>query len=277
MLRTKKSCGIILLCAGLGFLVSACSSLPLIPAERVSSPITIDGWDRDWEHTSAYSNKSYPAVLVRTSHDDNFFYLCLSTRDREMQIRMLAFGLTVWLDPLGSDHKTFGIAYPLPEKMVLSDPPMQRSKKKGFNEMPKIPDEAFQELEIIGPRDEDRYRLPAMNNEGIAARVGLSEDGVMAYELRMPLHSSKIFPRAINPVADSIIGLGIVGGEMKLPTGPVGTMPMPPGDGGGMDFGGDGPQPGMPPGGGRMMPGGPPREGGLPEPIKMWWRVELER
>ena len=276
MHRRKELSVVILMCAGLGFLLSACSSLPLIPAERVSSPIVIDGRDNDWKQTSAYVNKSNPALLVRTSYDDSFFYFCISTRDREMQMRMLAFGLTVWLDPLGSDHKTFGIAYPLPDQMGSFGPPMQQ-KKMNNGETPPMPDEAFQEMEIIGPLDENRYRLPAMNNEGIEVKVGVSGDGVMAYELRVPLHSSKVFPRGINPVADSIIGLGVVGGEMKLPNGPGGNMPMPKGDGGGMDFGGDGPPPGMPPGGGRMMPSGPPGKGGSPEPIKMWWRVELER
>jgi hypothetical protein len=249
--------------------------------ERVTSPVVIDGRDKEWKKTSAYINKSY-ALMVRTAHDDNFFYLCLSTRDQEMQMRIFRSGLTVWLDPRGNDNKTFGITFPLTDKMVPGGSQPQRGKKKGVEEAAKLLEEGFLEMEIIGPGDGGHYRLPVTNDEGIAAKIGLSADDMMAYELRVPLHSSRSFPRAINPVVDSIIGLGIESAEVKGPMGqkpgggmsmgPGGNMPSPPGEGGGMESGG-----GAPPAGGRMGPGGQPKEGGATDAIKMWWTMKLER
>jgi hypothetical protein len=144
-------------------------------------------------------------------------------------------------------------------------------------------------IEVIGPGKDDRRRLEL----AYAKTVGLDvasrmSEGVLIYEIRVPLSASEAQPYAVRSTPGGTIGLGIETGQIPRPGGRGGEGGGrgggPPGGGGGGGMGGG------PPGGGGMgggggrggggMGGGPPsggREGGMREmkPIKAWIVVHL--
>ena len=147
---------------------------------------------------------------------------------------------------------------------------------------------AMTSIEVLGASKDDkrRFELTYARTIGIdvAARVA---EGVLAYELRVPLPVSERQPYGVKAAPGAVIGLGIETGEMPRPGGRGGeggggrggTGGMPPGGGGGGMPGGMGG--GM--GGGQRggMGGGPPGGGreGMREmkPIKAWTVVQLAK
>jgi hypothetical protein len=117
-------------------------------------------------------------------------------------------------------------------------------------------DQAFPELQIIGPRKEDVQRFSALETPGIRVKLGRSRE-TLVYELRVPLKKTSEHPFAIDPIAGHRLGIEFETGEFKPEQMKSGAMHAggrhgrgermsegdPANEGG---FGG-----GMPPGGGR--------------------------
>jgi hypothetical protein len=134
-------------------------------------------------------------------------------------------------------------------------------------------------IEVIGPGKDDRRRLELAFAKtvglDVATRMG---EGVLVYEIRVPLSASDAQPYAVRSTPGSTIGLGIETGQMPRPGGRGDEGGRGGGRGGGPPGGG-----GMGGGGGRGgggMGGGPPgggREGGMREmkPVKTWVVVHL--
>jgi len=110
--------------------------------------------------------------------------------------------------------------------------------------------------------------------QGITAKLG-NRQGVLVYELRVPLRKSASNPYAIDMGEGQFLGIGFetTGFSPEMMKDRPGGM-----EGGGSGRGGP-PQGGggMPPGGGGSPRGGPPgmQRGGQPEPLKLWTRVQL--
>jgi hypothetical protein len=137
---------------------------------------------------------------------------------------------------------------------------------------------------VIGPGKDDRRRLELAfaKTIGLDAASRLAE-GVLEYEIRVPLSVIEGQPYAVRSTPGGTIGLGIETGELPRPGGRGGEGGGsrggmgggPPGGGGGMAGGGmsgGGQRGGM---GGGQRGGG--REGGMGEmkPIKAWIVVHL--
>ena len=133
-------------------------------------------------------------------------------------------------------------------------------------------------LEVIGPGKDDRRRLEL----AFAKTVGLDvasrmPEGVLIYEIRVPLSASGGQPYAVRSTPGATIGLGVETGEMPRPGGRGG-------EGGGRQGGmGGGPPGGGGGGGGRGGGGmGGGRGGGREgmrelKPIKAWTIVHLSK
>ena len=264
----------------LPMVLSGCSSLPQFTAEKNKGRIVIDGDKGDWRDLSAYINKSN-TYAVSVSYDTEYVYFCLTSPDVQTQMHMMRGGLTVWFDKKGSDHKTFGINFPLGRKELDAASARNREGMWDPEEGRKLIEQSLFELEVVGEKESDRYKLGTVNNEGIVAKIKKSDNNVLVYELRVPLKKTQDHPHAIEDTDGSAIGVGVEFGVLnrparkkqsertdisvgsdgnESPTGEEGEMGLE----GGRRFGG-----------GRGQHGPRPDAGVRKEDVDMWWKVKL--
>ena len=74
--------------------------------------VVIDGLGGEWKG----DEKKVPGTKLKaaTAHDDQFFYVSLSTKNDDLQRQILRGGLVLWLDDTAAEAKGFGIRFPLP-------------------------------------------------------------------------------------------------------------------------------------------------------------------
>ena len=265
--------------------MSGCSSAPQIASRWRTDAVKIDGKATEWEHVPVYAENQ--KFTVSAQHDSEYLYLCLTTKDRDMQMQLRFSGLIVWFDRDGGKKKDFGINYPL--GIRGGEPPSVEDRGKRDpgtegNPEPMIdpPDRGISSIDILGPGDGDRYRLSTVEHSGVQVKMGRSEQELLVYELQVPLKKSHDHPYAIEARAGVPVGIGIVTAttekDMRGPErlgpqeGGEGGMggPPPGGMGGGMGGGPPGGRGGGP--GGRGARGGP---AGRPEPLDFWMKLTL--
>jgi hypothetical protein len=252
----------------------------------------IDGQLTDWS-APLVSLESVP-LSIGVRNDGTFLYVALASSEQSTRMMLGAAGFALWWDPAGKDKKSSGIT--IPPTMAGGpgmrgrgqfggppdqdgQPPSQGAPPQGQGSPPlgqsgpprqgqegqppagargpKI--EPITHIEVIGPGKGDRRRLELVfaKTVGLDAASRMSE-GVLAYEIRVPLSVSDGQTYAVRSTPGGTIGLGIETGQIPRPGGRGGEGG---GRGGGMGGG--------PPGGGR--------EGGMREmkPIKTWIVVHL--
>ncbi len=225
--------------------------------------ITVDGNQQDWEGALVFAENEKIAVGLMNDGDDLF--ACLVVDDREMQASIMRRGLIVWLDAAGKKDKTFGIHFPL-SRFSLRPPMRPRSEpEEPQMDLVSMPNE----LEILGPGKDDRQRLPLDQARGIALNIN-RDNGVLIYEIKIPLRHGADRPYVIGANPGDKIGIGLETPEFdrkeireRMRSGMGGGRP-----GGGFGGGGRG--------GGMGRPGGPGgQRPGLPESLKVWTKVQL--
>lgn len=257
--------------------LNGCSSLPQFTSEYCKNKIVIDGDNSEWKDMPAYIDNNN-VLAVSVCHDGEYIYVCMTTQDPQTQRQIMGSGLTVWFDPAGNDDKTFGVNFPL--NRHSSGPPrgLEGEMNRDSDRFQQVMDQPSLEIEIVGPKESDRYRLSVANNEGIQAKIGRTKDGLMVYELQVPLRRTTIHPNAVNPKKD-FVGLGFETGTMQH-----GSEKMRSEQGGRSGgFNGSGPSGEMGSGHrgggwsgrGRGQHGSSSGSGTIPEPVKMWWKVKL--
>lgn len=259
-------------------LLGGCSSLPQFTSDRCTGTMHLVGDLHEWKNVSAYVDKNN-LVAVSLCHDDEFVYVCLTTDDPQSQRQIMGGGLTVWFDPSGGDDKTFGINFPLPRNGAGPRRNLDNETKKDADGHQQTIDQSLFDMDIVGPKETDRYRLSVINTEGIVAHLEQSKDGMMIYELQVPLKKSGARPNAIEP-ENNVVGLGFETGPMQ-----GGAERLRAEQGGRTSgFGGGDSAPGGGMGGGRRGGGGGRGRGKggsssgsvkAPEPVKLWWKVKM--
>jgi len=169
------------------------------------------------------------------------------------------FDFTVWLDSTARDKKILGIRFPIgmqnyDNKWTPDFGPRNEESLEG--PQPRFA-EMLREIEIIGADKEDRNRVPLNNKYGIQLAITeFSSEPV--YELKVSLHNLHGQPYAVAATPDETISLGFEMGELDR-----GKMrEQMGGRGGGM-------------GGGRRPGGFGGDRTEMPEPIKVWAKVQL--
>lgn len=247
------------------FLLVGCTTLK-INSHWKDRDISIDGENRDWLGAVYYfeDNNISAGVL----NDEGFIYICMIAEDPPLRAQIMFQGLTFWFDPDGGKEKAFGIRFPLGRQnrpgrempMGPGEEELDQEKTQEFFE------KSLTELEILGPRKDEKRRIQVKDMKGIEIAVDAS-GGLLVYELKVPLLHSEQHPYAVGAKAGDLIGIGIEVPKMdlsemrkKMEERMPGGMGMPGGRGGGM--------------GGR--PGGPGgRRPDIPDELKVWIVVEL--
>ncbi len=225
-------------------------------------------------------------ILLGVQNDGSFLYLCFKTSDPKVKALIRRMGLTVWVNGAGKHTRAYGVRFPVGvgfERMRGERGGPRPTPSEGS--APDILPETTQ-VELIGPTDEDRFRVDRTNAEPVQAAFG-DEEGVWVMELRLPLQPSDEHPLAVSAAPGARIAVGLETERPQLRRGSRGQ-----GGEGDEGEGGEGAQGGrgggMGPGGwgggvggrGGRYGGGMGREmggrgGGMPTPIKLWTRVTL--
>jgi hypothetical protein len=188
--------------------VGGCGSIEFKSQWR-SQPISIDGDNNDWQDKT-WIIKDLPNVVVGFMNDDKDLYLSLTISDRSLQ-RQIAFrGLTVWFDRTGGEEKKFGICYPL--GMGMMDFPIDRRRSPEGSErmrdsIPNFTEQLSNEIEIYGPMEGEHQRMQ-VRESGIEVALRLT-NGLLIYEMKIPIEANGLKPYAIGTMAGSTIGVGV--------------------------------------------------------------------
>ncbi|MFC1483865.1 hypothetical protein ACFL6Q_02305 [Candidatus Neomarinimicrobiota bacterium] len=255
-------------------LVSGCRQ-DKIASRWNDESITIDGNQVDWHGINLRVPKG-KRITVGVLNDESYLYLTLSTIDRALMMKALRLGITVWLDPKGGTKEILGIKYPTGlsgtgQRSTMPD-------RGQVSRMPNIPQmirslpESQPWIEILGPRKDDIYQIPAADTTGLQVRLEYSEFGQLVYEMKIPLNGLPNHPYTYSLIPGDKLGIGIVTGSMGLSAmrrpgaGRPGARPG--GIPGGMRGGRPGSRPGSGIGGEHVRPT-------ITDPFKYWMRVTI--
>jgi hypothetical protein len=269
--------------------------------------LTIDGMLKEWASLVSLD----PVKLsVAVRNDARSIYVAIAASDQPTRMLLGSAGFSVWFDPAGKHKKAFGITVP----PTIAGAPGMRGRGPGGGQSSTLPEqgpegsgpgdsgrgalEPIRHIELTaGPGKDDRRRLELAyaRTIGIDVAARLAE-GVLVYEIRLPLSASGDRPYFLRSTPGAAVGLGIETtkvergreDEGRRGGGPGGGGPGGgggiggPGGGGGIGGigGGAGGRGGGGMGGGMMGGGrGGGGRGGMEgqKPINVWTVVQLAR
>ncbi len=96
----------------IAFYISGCSAKMAPQGHYQDSLVVADGNAGEWPLPLRFSNEKNTFQYTVT-HDNQFLYLCLLSRDPATQERMLKDGMTLYFDPTGKKKTEMSLAYPV--------------------------------------------------------------------------------------------------------------------------------------------------------------------
>jgi len=233
----------ILVYSGLIFLsllsIYGCSSVPEVTTSRNNNNIVVDGKQEDWWNTFTSIKDQNAAVAFR--NDDENLYICFITSDNQKIVRILSFGLTVWLYPQDSKD-VIGIKYPVKKssedfRSVVNDrgETMDPSDINGrIQKLLKVQSE----LIIVDENNIGVFSSSPDVDKGFKAKIGYAMNQLV-YELKIPLTRNKEFTQFVfkaNPQDN--IRVKFESEKVQIKSTDNDQEGSPQGNGGGMGGGG---------------------------------------
>ncbi len=251
---------------------------PKVKCTAKTAVITIDGINQEWEGSLEVIEDENLALNVM--RDEQFLYLGVLFSGSDQQRQAMIQGLTVWFDTDGGKDEDFGIRFP---KGLMDSGYMQENAGEGRpdpEEMVRAAEEQLVEADyfmILGPKKEQQTPVEFMDAADVNVRATL-EEGVLFYELKIPLARTEAQPFGIGVREGKKLGIGFTTPKMESRRPQMsGGMSDRGGMGGGMSGGMGG---GMGGGRGGGMGGGRGGRGGgmdrpeMPERLNLWIQVE---
>jgi hypothetical protein len=264
------------LCAAFAFAATlAAADKPHLVSQPRAGAIAADGKFDDW--TGNLQPLGSALVSVQVVNDQEFLYLRLTASDAATRMQIMRLGFTVWFDPEGGTRRRFGVRYPVVERGDPGQGPGGfggLGRGRGRRGAPEGNDgdreSPVDRVDILGPGKDDARSLTRDHLQGVDVAVR-AEQGMLQYELKVPMVRTAEHPYAIDVAPGKTIGLG-------LETGKIQQRSLGEGRGGGFGGGGMGGR-----GGGGMGGrggGGGGRRGGAEsprpqaaKPLKVWATV----
>ena len=241
--------------------------------------VIIDGKNTEWKDTLVALDDH--GTSVGLLNDGRYIFIGLMTVNRDIQRQIMRSGLTFWFDPMGGKDKKFGVHYPLGfggagfqggnRSEAGGNSEGRESEDSGERQRPFEPETSWtssDELEIYGPGEEVHHRMTIAETGGIDVRVRTS-NGVLVYELKVPLADNGPQPFAIGTKPGALIGVGVESSNTRVERSLQGESDAG-GEGRGHGRRGSGGR-----GGGERGGGGGQRSGGQTEPLSIWAKVQL--
>jgi hypothetical protein len=239
-----------------------------LDSRPLAKAITIDGKSDDWRGNLYYSEDGQ--FNVGFLNDQDNLYVCLVVTDRFKRAQILMRGLTVWFDPKGGEGKSFGIRFPLSVPPAPGERPIRPDIDRDEDISESIPPESLSELEIVAGATGKPVRVKVSETMGLKVAAS-AENGLFAYELRIPLVKTPETPWAVGTQPGKSVGIGF--DTSKFDRSPMRQDRY----GGGLPGGGRNPMGGGTRGGrpgmGDIGNYGPGTE--LPQELKVWAIVKL--
>lgn len=212
--------------------------------------IIIDAKFDDWGNAQTYYDEKEKTV-VNLANDSEYFYICLITRNRGLEIRLMESGFVAWFDPDGGKNQSFGIRFPIGLKRMgmsleedkrdssrdwydeqdqsgVIDREKEKWQSKEFNKHLETIEDLQDKLEIVNgnftghkgnhPEPEKELNLDESAKLGIEAKAGREND-YFVYELKVPLVKSVQHPYAAGIKPGKPLGLGLEISKFSLSKG----------------------------------------------------------
>jgi hypothetical protein len=254
---TMKSYAVVVLfslvvLAAAGRTISARDKQSRLDSRWADPAVTVDGSPVDWPGPLVPFNDE--PVSIAAANDGDSLFLVLTASERTARMQILRRGLIVWFDAGGKDKKRFGLKFPIGTGFSEED---LRDRRRGGDTPSRTGEREGppNRLEVLGSSKDDARSFTADKAPGIAVKVGQAE-GVLTYELEVPLVANEAHPYGIGAKPGAQISVGLEMPKLEMPerrgreggvSGPGGGMGGP---GGGMGgFGGMGGRGGRPRGG----------------------------
>lgn len=175
-----------------------------IKCPRTEQAIVIDGIPSEWQsnRSAAFAGNTYIGLF----RDRENIYFYLETKDPELSMQIMNFGLTTWFNTKSAGKRSIGIQFP---EIINQMPPPKDAKPPSREELDKILARR-QENIIIENKDKSTTKKMSMkevSRSGISARISVSS-GILYYELKYPL--------AIDPGKVNLSGLIVETPEIDL-------------------------------------------------------------
>jgi len=256
--------------------------------------IVIDGKYADW--AGGLQTVGGDDITVGLANDGTDLCIALIVDDRQVRRQLAISGLFLWFDSSGGKTKQFGLRFPLGMEEVAGEMPRplgvaadaqktqpadgQRPQPADGQKPQREPDEVILEMEVFSPSEQVWRRVGLKEIRGIEAAASRGT-GPLVLEFRVPLAKTGPFGYGIGAAAGALIGVGLETLEIDMEALRGNMAPPDDGGGGGPDRrppsgGGMGGGPGGGMGGGQGPPGGGERPS-VPDPIKIWTRVQLAK
>ncbi|MBI4811555.1 MAG: hypothetical protein HY800_09000, partial [Ignavibacteriales bacterium] len=181
----------------------------VIQSVYVHSPLRIDAELNEWDaryFTSLIEKK----IAISTMNDSINLYLAVRCVDPELIRVIEQSGITIWLDPDDNQSKDFEFHYPASRYSVvnqtrggfwqaMTDSQKQRASKKLMN--------MGSGILVIDKREINSHVFSPDSNRSFLAATTES-NGILLFEIRIPLHIENIFPKFISLSEKDRISLG---------------------------------------------------------------------
>ena len=211
----------------LGMLLAVSATLVASDKPRFESsprlePVSIDGKFDDWPgNLEPFADKP---LSVQFQNDGDFLYMRFAASDPATRMQILRQGLTVWFDPGGGTKKHFGIRYPVIDKAQYPDSGQggrggggsggygghrggSQPGQEGTPESAPAEPSRTERVDILGPGKDDAREMTRDHLPGIDVALR-TEQGILQYELKVPLAKTADHPMAIEAQAGKPVGFG---------------------------------------------------------------------
>ena len=259
-------------------LMAGCGMIDLKSHWR-NRPVVIDGKNTEWGNSLVLLDDKETSIGIM--NDSEFIYIGLVSTNRSLRNQVSRQGITFWFDVEGGKDEKFGIHYPMGFDAVR---PSADNGTDADNQSSTVQkDIPTDDIEIEGPGKDDHHPMTFAEAGGIEAKYKIT-NGVLVYELKVPLSDKTSSPFAIGAKSGALIGVGAETSNNKSSSKPPEGVSEGGGSGGGGGMGGGG---GGGYGGGGGMGGGGrghrgggggggrSSSGGQGEPFTMWAKVQL--
>jgi hypothetical protein len=173
----------------------------LQPTQWQNTPLVIDGSDSDWvKPLRFYAQKEKLAYNI-TSDQENV-YIQLTTKDEQVQEKIMKGGLTVWLNNRAEMNEERAAAIEFPtgtEGRRRQGAPISGRAATGNDREAALG--TLSDYRLFGFGSESAvqsYRYGAPSDEGVAVQLNFNEDGDLVYEAKVPLKA--LYPKVTNGV-----------------------------------------------------------------------------
>ena len=166
-------------------------------------PVVIDGKNTEWGNSLVLLDDKETSIGIM--NDSEFIYIGLVTTNRNLRNQVARRGITFWFDVEGGKDEKFGVHYPLGFDAVR---PWKDNGTDADNQSATVQkDIPTDDLEIEGPGKDDHHPMTFAEAGGIEAKYKIA-NGVLVYELKVPLSDKTSSPFAIGTKSGALIGVG---------------------------------------------------------------------